>query len=231
MTYTRAWVTGSPAGIRPGSQFHTSQNELRTDLHERLQDVVAQFGGTWTNDPVVSATLTKYMYLHWSAFLPYTNEYSALFGGNVYGVGAAGQYAQTLVNNGIGFCDGSGAARTVTIYAPITIPDGATLVDVDVSCYVNGVNESVAGTVYVLDCVDPVNPARTQLATRTLGNPTTQGNYSVSSGAGINHALDRAKKEFLFLAVAVTTDSNGAPATQAFQGARITYTRHPLGYA
>ncbi len=226
MTYTRPWSTFSPNGKRPGGQFDDAQRELRVDLGERLGPILTSLGGNWTADPVASA-LTRYRYLHWSEFTLFANMANNTFGQNVYAT-LSGQYTNTLINQGIGFIDG-GALVAVTMHATIDLPAGATLLDVDLSCVVGAASEQIVGTVYVTDSTTPT-VTRTQLATRTFGNPTTQGNYSLSSGAGINRVLDRDLKEQLYLTVAVTTDQP-INALTGFQGARISYTREALGYA
>jgi hypothetical protein len=226
VTYTRPWSTYSPNGKRAGGQFDDAQRELRVDLDERLSPIVTSVGGDWTADPVASV-LTRYRYLHWSDFKLFSNMANNTFGQNVYAT-ASGQFTNTLVNQGIGFIDG-GVLVAVTMHATVALPAGATLVDVDISCVVGAASEQIVGTVYVTDSTTPT-VTRTQLATRTFGNPTTQNNYSLSSGAGINHVLDRDLKEQLYLTVAVTTDQ-AINALTGFQGVRVSYTREALGYA
>jgi hypothetical protein len=197
---------------------------MRVDFAERAQDLLAGIGD-WTTDPVV-ATTTYYQYLHWSSFKVWDGN-SAVFGGNGYVGGTPKVFDQTLFNHGIRIVD-TGAAVTTILYRRLWLPAPCTVVDVDVSCIVTAAGCAVAGEVLLLDTTT-TTPTQTSLASRSLATGTTQGNYSLSSGANINQAILDTDKEFVFLKISLTSD--GTTGVQfGFHGARVTYSRHPLVY-
>lgn len=217
MAYTRPWSNLIPSPNRVGDEADDALRELRLDIEERMDDVLDSVG-SWTSDPIVDTT-TYYEFLHWSVFREVASNwiYGSMAGS------AAGDWTSTLFTQGLRH---NGSA-TVTVYAPIELPADATLVDVDLSA-VTQLSTSFAATVYVVDA-STSTVSRTSLANRTIAASTAQGNFSLSSGAGINHALDHTKDEFLFVEI-VMTNSNVGAASFGFQGLRVTYTRHPFRY-
>lgn len=216
MSYTRFWSSNTPSKNRPANQTAAALRELRVDVEERMTTVLTGLG-SWTTDPVVAASASKYMLLHWSAFKPFL-----IYGANA-GASAGNYDAAGLSTQFGGRILGSG---TLTIAAPILIPRPSTLVDVSIFGH-TAANTSIAATVYEVDA-RTTSPTRTSLATRTVAASTGQNKFSVSSGANINKALIN---DLLYYWIEITlSNTNAGSAAFGFQGALIQYTRSPLVY-
>ena len=216
MTYTRTWNKLLPAGARPGAEFDDAQRELRVDLKERLTDIIASAGGDIANDPALS-TETYFTDLHWSAF-SFFND------GKYFGILTTTNIFTALSNYGISTQAGTYTSPHVFTTQLLLTP-GSTLVDVELIGHINIASREITGTVYVMDTTVATSPTRTTLATRTLTDPTTQGAYSLSSGANINHAMDADGTMSVFVEVTFNT----ALATDwGFNGVRIKTTKSPF---
>jgi len=226
VTYTRPWSNAAPSGARAANQADDIMREIRVDVEERLGTLLAGVG-TWTNDPIASSTVTRYQYIHWSGFNILTGK-SVVMGGNVFTVGVALEYDSTLYNYGIKTVDGSGGPVSLVLARKFLLPVPCTIVDVDLIAGVAQASSSVAAQILLVDTTT-TTPTETSLASRTLSNPTTQGAYSVSSGANINQAVSGDDKEYVYAKITLTTDSAVNPSF-GFQGIRIRYTHEPFVY-
>lgn len=216
MSYTRPWSSNTPSKNRPANQTATAIRELRLDVEERMNTVLTGLG-SWTSDPTVAASASKYMLLHWSAFKP-TLMYGSNAGASASNFDSAGLSTQFGVR-----ILGSGS---LVINAPIILPRPCTLVDVSIFGH-TAANTSIAATVYEVD-VRTTSPTRTSLATRTVAASTGQAKFSVSSGANINKSLIDDRLHYWI--EIVLTNTNAGSAAFGFQGALIQYTRSPLVY-
>lgn len=58
MAYTRAWTTTTPADTDQASTLGAVTRNLRTDIQERMNDLL---GGTWATDPVMPVNTVLYI--------------------------------------------------------------------------------------------------------------------------------------------------------------------------
>jgi hypothetical protein len=208
MTHTRSWQV-VVSGNRPRNQMDDAQREIRVDVQERMQDLL-QPTGDWTADPVDAGTTSFRLFMHWSAF----KNFLRLFGDKTG--------YDTLYNQGIRGTTGT----TLVFTGQLRLPKGSVLTDVDVSC-VTVVNTSITTVVYKVDA-STSTPTRTTLATRALSGVNAQGNYSVSSGAGINSTV--ASTEDLYFVEVTMVNSTAGSANYGFHGITAKYTRGVLKY-
>lgn len=204
MAYTNVWSTATPANSDPATAA-ADIRKLRLDIQERMDTILGS--GNWAADPVpVSSNVLK-EYIHWSQFVPYSGAAAwSAASGSLYGVSP-------------------NAGGTYVMYAPIIIPRGVTITELEITGQTN-VGSTNTFTL-TLESVDATTGTVAQATLATATIPTQTPQTTKSSGA-VSVAIDSTSTNYIFyyLKLAITAAGSGSC---WFQGVSVKYTRSNIG--
>lgn len=204
MTYTNPWTTTYPAGTDPASGSAADLQRIRVDIGERMETLVGP--GNWAEDPVPVLADQYPYFLHFSEFQVFTGAATwTVTAGTKYGVSP-------------------GTNNTYTLYSPVLLPRGCTVVELAVHGYANTGNGPITATLESVVCSAGSVAAPAVHATAVVAAGASQERHTSGVVAvTINNTAATYQYYYVKLIIA------GSGATQcSFQGVELVYTKPNL---